>query len=300
MCNSFKHLNERAQAVVILDDSKRIEYICTPRWIPYTKAEQVLARLEGMYSYPKRHRMPNLLLVSDTNNGKTMLINEFLRRHPADDNPDGDAISFPVTVVTAPPAPDEGRLYDYILSLISAPFREKEKASAKERQTIGMLERIGTKLLVIDEFHQAADGPSQKQQAFLNAVKGLGNKLRISIVAAGTDKAFNLLQSDPQLANRFEPAALPKWEMDYVETAPYLRLLASFERRTPLREPSNLTENNLAQKIHSMSEGFIGEIANILERASIKAINEMIEHINIDMLNSIDWIQPSDRKWRAN
>jgi hypothetical protein len=49
-----------------------------------------------------------LLIVGDTNNGKTMIVNRFERLHLADDNPDGETIRLPVLIVQAPPTPAEG------------------------------------------------------------------------------------------------------------------------------------------------------------------------------------------------
>jgi hypothetical protein len=73
-----------------------------------------------------------------------------------------------------------------------------------------------------------------KQRQFLNVIKHLGNELQIPIVAAGTQDAFNAIQTDPQLANRFETAGLRRWTMG----EDYLRLLASFEVALPLEQRS--------------------------------------------------------------
>jgi hypothetical protein len=45
----------------------------------------------------------------------------------------------------------------------------------------------------------------------LNAIKYLANKLRVSIVAAGTHEALHVMRSDPQIASRFEQLELPIW-----------------------------------------------------------------------------------------
>lgn len=39
--------------------------------------------MEVLYTFPVRQRMPNLLLVGPTNNGKSMIIEKFRRTHPA-------------------------------------------------------------------------------------------------------------------------------------------------------------------------------------------------------------------------
>jgi GTPase SAR1 family protein len=55
--------------------------------------------------------MPHLLIVGDTNAGKTLLANRFVQVHPADDNPAGEAAIVPVLAIQWPPGPDEGRFY---------------------------------------------------------------------------------------------------------------------------------------------------------------------------------------------
>ena len=107
-----------------------------------------------------------------------------------------------------------------------------------------------------------------------------------------TRDAFRALQTDPQLANRFEPALLPRWEFD----TDFLRLLASFERMLPLREPSMLHDTFLATKLFSMSEGYIGELSRLLTETSVKAVQSGKEKIDAKLLDTIGWISPSDRK----
>ena len=47
----------------------------------YARAEAALSAFEDLLSFPKRTRMPNLLLVGPTNNGKTMIVEKFRRAH---------------------------------------------------------------------------------------------------------------------------------------------------------------------------------------------------------------------------
>ena len=61
---------------------QRIRRIRTDRWIAYARAERRSRALEDLLTFPKRTRMPNLLLVGPTNNGKTMIVEKFRRTHP--------------------------------------------------------------------------------------------------------------------------------------------------------------------------------------------------------------------------
>lgn len=288
----LSHLSEATAKLLELDDAARITRIRQPRWIGYPQAKTILARLETLLAYPPSHRMPNLLIVGDTNNGKTMLVQRFCNQHPADDNLDGDNVQVPVLYVQAPPMPDEGRLYNTILELLFASYKPSDRVDKKQFQVLKILRAVGLKLLVIDEIHHVLAGSLNRQRTFLNVLKYLGNELQIPIVAVGTRDAFRALQTDPQLANRFEPALLPRWTFD----TDFLRLLASFEKLLPLRQPSVLHDTTLATKLFSMSEGYIGELSRLLAEAAVVAVQSGKERIDTKLLESMGWVSPSNRK----
>lgn len=295
MASQFPHLHQSAVGLMALSEKERIAKIQTPVWIGYPAASKILVRLEELLEYPKYHRMPNLLITGDTNNGKTMLVNRFCKAHPCDDNPDGEAAIIPVLYIQAPPTPEEGRFYDNILDKIGAPFRPQDRASKKAFQAVKLLKTVGVRLLIIDEIQQILAGSMKKQRAFLNVIKGFGNELKIPIVGVGTREADRAIQTDLQLSNRFDAAFLPRWKSD----DNYIRLLLSFEKILPLAQPSGLGEQGLSTKLMSMSEGYIGEIARILVDASVMAIKSGHEKIDVDVLKKINWISPSQRRYRS-
>ncbi|HVH72464.1 MAG TPA: TniB family NTP-binding protein [Candidatus Dormibacteraeota bacterium] len=297
------HLSRAVRLALDSSNEERIARVRSPRWIGYPMAKRILDRLEDLLTYPRTHRMPGLLLVGETNNGKTMIINRFRQLHPARDNPDGEATTLPVLIVQAPPGPSEGRLYDTIMEKVGCPFRHNASPGRKQFQVVTLLRRVDLRLLIIDEIQHVLAGSLLQQHNFLNTIKHLSNELQIPIVGVGTKEAFNAIQSDPQLANRFEPVFLPRWSISdglKPETDPYLQLLASFECLLPLNRPSHLTQPALALKILSLSEGLIGEVSAILTKAAVKAIGSGKERIDLRLLEQIQFTSPSDRKWRAD
>lgn len=290
--NSLDHLGEPAKKILTLSDEERIKRINGERWIGYTRAVSIMRKLDELFEYPKTHRMPNLLIVGRTNNGKTMIVERFADKHPADDNLVGEEIYVPVLNIQAPPVPDENRFYNTILDRFFAPYKPSEHVSKKQVQVISLLKRVGLRMLIIDEIQHILAGHMDKQRQFLNVIKYIGNELKIPIVGVGTKDAIRALQNDPQLANRFEPAPLPKWKMD----EEYLKLLMSFERMLPLKKPSNLIETSMATKLLSLSEGTIGELSMLLRKAGKKAIISGKEYIDFNILDSVDWTTPSQRK----
>ncbi|MDX2050051.1 MAG: TniB family NTP-binding protein [Rickettsiaceae bacterium] len=75
------HLLPNICNVALLSVEQRIAKLRSECWIGYTKAEEALDKMEELLNYPKRIRMPNMLLISPTNNGKTMIIEKFRRGH---------------------------------------------------------------------------------------------------------------------------------------------------------------------------------------------------------------------------
>jgi hypothetical protein len=295
MPSSPAHLEKAVAAWLDLPTSERIERIRSPRWIGYPKAKAVLARLEDLLVWPRSHRMPNALIVGDTNNGKSMLIQRFRSLHPAHDNPEGEGVRVPVLVIQAPPTPDEGRFYNSILELLFAPYKPNDRVDKKLAQVLKLLRYVDMRMLVIDEIHHILAGNLNRQRGFLNVIKYLGNELKVPIVGVGTKDAFRAIQTDPQLANRFEPALLPRWTFD----TDFLRLLASFERMLPLAEPSALHDTSLATKLFSLSEGYLGELSTLLTHAAVAAVENGQERIDAKTLESVSWTPPSERRRQA-
>jgi len=290
-----EHLSAAARAALDLSVSARIAHMRRPRWIGYTRAKQLLDKLDDLLTHPKTHRMPNLLIVGDTNAGKTMLANRFVQLHGADTTRAGEAMSVPVLAIQAPPEPDEGRLYNAIFETLSTPYNPRERVAQKQIQVLRLLKRIGLRMLIIDEVHNVLTGSVTKQRQFLNVLKYLGNDLQIALVGLGTKEALRAVQADPQLANRFEPAALPPWQLD----REFQMLLASFEQVLPLRKPSRLAQEKIARKLLALSEGSLGELSVLLTSGAIYAVHSGTERINEKVLAAIDWVPPSERRRRA-
>ena len=290
------HLTAKAAESLKLTDDERIVRILSPKWIGYSAAQTVLNKLSDLLVHPKTHRMPNMLIIGETNNGKTMIAKKFCKMHPPDLNEGGNAAKIPVLFVQAPPVPDEGRLYNNILELLVAPHKTSDRIDKKEHQVRVLLKNVGTKMLIIDEIHHVLAGSLNKQKAFLNVIKYLGNELQIPIVGVGIKDAEVALSTEPQLSNRFERVRLPKWKLN----PDFFKFLMSIERVLPLKKQSNLHETKIANKLHTMCEGFVGELTTIINKAAIQAIRDKSEKISIKTLNKLKWVAPSGRKAQSN
>jgi type II secretory pathway predicted ATPase ExeA len=196
MIETTEHLSESAQTALTLPVEERIRRIRSPRWIGYSRAQAILNKLETLLTHPKIHRMPGLLLVGETNAGKTMIANRFAQRYPARDNIEGEAASVPVLVIQAPPVPDENRFYVTILETLFAPYRLRDSLAGKQFQVMQLLRRVELRLLIIDEIQHILAGHATKQRQFLNVLKYLGNELQIPLVGVGRHQGGNPCHPD--------------------------------------------------------------------------------------------------------
>ncbi len=178
MADAISHLHESARTALDLSVEDRIERIRRPRWIGYTRAIHILEQWEALLTHPRSHRMPGLLIVGETNAGKTMLANRFVQLHPACEHPDGEAAVVPVLAMQAPPGPDESRFYHGIFETLCAPDPPRERVAKQQFQVLRLLKQIDIRMLMIDEIHNIITGPVSKQRQFLNVLKYLSNDLQ--------------------------------------------------------------------------------------------------------------------------
>ena len=290
--SEFEHLiPAMADKAQRLSDQERKSLLDTPRWLTYTRAKEIDTKLEWLYEHPRVIRMPNMLIIGRTNNGKTDLITRFASRHPPCENPEGENITVPVLVVQTPPKPTEAGFY---LELVRPLLKRLPNGSADTKRAfvIDILKGIQLKVLVIDEMHNMLSGTAQSQHLFLNVIKYLTNELQISIIGLGDQTLINAFSVNEQLQNRFEPEILPRWNRG----SEFNRLLSSFELLLPLRYPSRLVDPQLSMKLLSMCEGTIGELSNLLNAAARYAIDSGAEQINDVVLEKCGYKPPSERK----
>ena len=131
-----------------------------------------------------------------------------------------------------------------------------------------MLRETGVQTLVIDELQNLLSGSRLHQPRLLNLLRWLGNELQIPLIAVGTAEALHAIQSDDQLANRFEPVRLPPWR----HGDEYGKLASTLKALLPLRSGSHLAAPALAEKILSAEEGILGEVVSIVTRAAVRAV----------------------------
>jgi TniB protein len=293
-CEAFAHLLPALQPLAALPDAQRMRHLHADRWIGYPRARAILATLDSLLTHPRRQRMPNVLLLGPTNNGKSMLVEKFRRDHPPGSASPGDPVPLPVLVVQMPSGPDIKRFYSLLLHRMGIPSTTNPSLARLEDHALDMLETLAVRVLVIDEVHNLVAGPAGRMREVLHLLRFVGNELKIALVCVGIKDAYLAIRSDAQLENRFEPCTLPRWVDDDATAS----LLASFEAVLPLRKPSQLAAPRLAATILARTEGTIGEMSTLLTRAAVVAIETGRECIDQTVLEAVDYHSPTERRRR--
>ena len=103
------YLLPHIRQIVTLSKEERITMLQNEYWIGYTRAQEALNRMEELLNCPKRIRMPNMLLISPTNNGKSMIVEKFRRKHLPYTSANQDHEIIPVLTVQMPSNPSVRR-----------------------------------------------------------------------------------------------------------------------------------------------------------------------------------------------
>lgn len=281
--NEFDHLSAEVAPMLELSKKERKAFCNEDRWVGYTRAIEILGQLDDLVNYPHGLRMPNILVVGRSGNGKSSIVERFRHSHEVRVREDGGPIA-PVLHMEMPDTPDQGQFWSAVLWALLITHRETAPAKLLKKEAKSALQYAHVSVLVIDEFNNLINA-GRKAGDLLASIKELSNALKISIVAFGTQAAINALNSEPQMKSRFQPAPLQRWHLD----AEYLRFLASYERLLPLAKPSGLATRELAPRLYDMGGDTIGGTVKLLKASASLAIDIGTECITNAVLDKVNW-----------
>lgn len=290
----YSHLAEHVRQNMVLSDDERVNLLYADRWIGYQQAIKVLKMLTDILNRPRKIRPECLLIVGDSNMGKTTIIHEFTKKNYINrvDDIDMELISLikPVISIQAPAKANVKDLYINILEHFFVPFRETDPETKLRNQTIHLLRKYETKMLIIDELHNCLSGSARQQQEMMNTLKTLSNELCLNIIGVGTREAPLILHTDAQYASRFDIVDLPIWKLN----ESFLRLLLSYVRLLPLKKVSNLESQEIATLLYEISGGNFGDLNRLLVECAKMAIETGKEEITLEIVKKFTWLKPTE------
>lgn len=298
------HLRPEISSLLCLSNEERLKYLERDIWIEYPAVRKGLRRMQELLEHEQRSRMPNLLVIGRTNNGKTMLKEKFHRENKdeiVDDEINGKLYSrLSSRSIISIQMPSIPNLKRFLLSLAVEVDALHHLAGTTlgymEMELYRIIKQLQVKMIMIDELHNILASPNRQQLEILNMLRYVGNELKLPLVCFGTKGAYMAISRDPQLENRFEPVALQKWK-----EGPDLEiLLKGFSSILPLRNRSDLLQSEIIKFLLTHSGGILGEMAVILKKAAILAIRSGKEKIDLKLLEGLDHQSPLERRQDFN
>lgn len=261
-------------------EDPRIAAILADRWVSYQQGVATLGRLGELLRGARRTRMPSLLVVGEPDIGKTMILKKFMRGREPTFDPETRLSSAAVVSIEAPPEADEVRLYTAILDAVGAPVL-RGRAVDVERVVYAQLQRLGTRLLVIDEANNFVIGSAGAQRRMLAALRRMANQLSLSYAFFGTAEALNAIMSDPQVEGRSQPVRLNRLPND----AAYAKVIRAVVDYMPLHGRSDV-DSAFVDTVHDLTAGSPGKMFRLLNVAAVAAIDSGRERLSVGLLHS--------------
>jgi Cdc6-like AAA superfamily ATPase len=257
------------------------------RWVRYPVGDAGIRRLQELLATPARVRMPCMLIYGVSGAGKSMLLEKFQRDHTQIcERRSGRRL---IVSTQLPPVPLLRSLYAEIIRSMNGDFTSGTRLHQLECTAVDMLAHASPRMLLIDEIQHLLSCSSREQRAALNAIKYLANKLRVSIVAAGTHEALHVMRSDPQIASRFEQHELPVW----AESQELRRFIAGYLALLPLKKAAAEIDKRFVEYLLELSDGVTGRIIDVLRRAALQGIVDKSKKVGLQQLQYVGAHMPA-------
>jgi hypothetical protein len=286
-------LTFETQQMLNKTDAERIEYINKEYWIDYPVAQNILDKMDDILKYGYgQTRYISILLVGGSNNGKTSLLKQFVKKHPPYDyNIKGErpewvtdeyfdkytGIGRPVIYTISPTEPSETRLYSVILEQLNVPYKSRDSLDVKANLVDYYLKALNVRVLIIDEIHNILNGSPARQKQVMSAIRDLSSRLKMPVVLAGVKESLRAVSTEDQISSRYRPEYLTKWKMN----KDYISLIATVLSKLPLKKQSTILNKDDAIQILELCNGYIGEIVNLIKSAAIYAIKTKSEKVTM-------------------
>ncbi|ORE89469.1 TniB [Oceanococcus atlanticus] len=287
----YPHLHFKAGEIVSAGDQERLAFFRQERWIPYTRANEITRDLEDIIKRDQVSRMPCRIIVGPSNNGKTQLGLSVKRRNKAYVDPDTQCPIVPVAFIPAMEGPSVREYWSELLTALGISNDPEAPLVRNKARALGFLREFNTKLIIIDEFNNAVNGPPKKQREILSAVRYTTVRTKVPVACFGTKQIRSVMQLDSAFLNRFKTLALDAWQCD----REWQRLLIQMEAMIPLPVRSGLASAAFAKALHRAADGCIGEFVELIDAMLSYALREGEQSLCPAMISESGWVPPRER-----
>ena len=251
-----------------LFDTSFIQSFHQDRFIRTRFTDQVFEEIDFIFQMAelKKQRPANLMLIGDSGAGKTTLLNEYCRKRPFAKKRRKDGIvKTKYVAIEMPVAATEKKLLEELLKAIGGSVRTSDPETSFDV----IVEKIGLKAIIIDEFHNLLGAQKNNLVNTLNQLKRITNIPRVSLIIAGTPKITRVLEFDEQFDTRFQRFVLPNWS----ETKDFKQFVVNYLDCLPIELPEKLPGAIFSELLNGPSTRTY-DVVRILCQSAMEACNK--------------------------
>lgn len=197
----------------------------------------------------------NLVIFGDAGCGKTRLRNTLLDHHP--ETFDGQKFSTPLLVIELPEPATVMSVAQEFLHVLGSPLIYKGTIATLTRTVRSLLAEAGTRVIVIDEFHNLIDSSTSSVLRHASEwLKSLSNKTHVGMICLGRPEGKVVYRFNTQIMQRWTARNLDRFHWkDEGLREDYLNFLAGVDSQLPIADWSNLDDPDLAARLYAASAG---------------------------------------------
>ena len=275
------HIAQKMRSYLAIEGPGRVEDCWHEIWIPTDAVKDAFMALNNCVRAADDTKPRGLVIIGESDTGKSRTMKAFRDQNPPQS--DGEYTFFPVVLIDAPSKISRLAVLHAIMDQLQAPLTVNIREEPLKRHVIRALRNHRVRLVMIDEFHDISHQALNAEiVSFLSFVKSLINGVGRPFAVSGTPRLVDIINLDPQIAGRLRDRIdLPRFT-----TAQFMKALLSYELLLPLRQASKLREQPaIMEHIYSRTQGYIGQLSNLLKDACKTAIADGTERITMKVLN---------------
>lgn len=218
----------------------------------------------------------HLFLYGESGVGKSTLLRRYAVANPGYVDVDDEGTEYdirPVVYTDLPQPFTMSEFYQHIVRALGAPQLAGVRVGDVKRQALSLIEQQRVEMLILDEMDYILTSRSVKPIEAMEAIKSLTNIRNISVVCSGTTATKQLSEINFQYFRRFPSVKLPRFDSCGEQ---FCDLLTKIEEYIAPPEPLGLgdPETYFPQILYQMSQGVLGSLSPVLQRAYRSMLNE--------------------------
>ena len=270
-------------------------FVNTSRW------EMAEPRLDELHEngWMRRHCL-GVLLLGPSRSGKTSMAWEWSRRKADAAGAKGE--TFKMAYVEIPAKGDVPAVAAEVLGTLGDPDPGHGSQYQKTTRVAEAVQRQGIDILILDEIQRLVDEKGKLRSLAAAWITGLLNKRVCPILFIG-EPSGALVFEKQYLSGRTQGqiTVSPYDWFDRADRTEWRRVMATLSAALQMPEASDLQETETSLRLHSFSDGLLGEVARLLTSARTDATRRGLPKLTYEVLaDSVDRLRIGGRKELPN